>query len=132
MTQLRLDKVQFASAIDTYLNYDTLTANIVVSGSVADGATGVFSVGIPYNRTKTRSDLYARNTTTGIKRPLSGGARLNPYTFVSFETASLSATYNGTDIAVVLAVFNGTGAPITLTNQTLEITAVLYEVPYVQ
>lgn len=130
MTQLRLDKVLLTNLVDTYLNYGTLTSPIVISGSVADGATATFSTSIPYTRTKTKADLYAKNLTTGVKRPISGGYRQSPYTFTSTETASVAANYVGGVITVTFSIFNGTGGPITLVTQTMEISAVLYEVPF--
>lgn len=130
MTLLRLDKVLLTNLVDTYLNYGTLTSPIVISGSVADGATSTFSTPIAYTRDKTRADLYARNLTTDVKRPISGGYRQSPYTFVSTETASVSASYASDVITVTFSIFNGTGGPITLVTQTIEISAVLQEVPF--
>lgn len=118
------------SLIDTYLNYDTLRSDIVISGSVGSGATVNFSTTIPYARTNTRADLYARNTTTGKKMPCAGGQRQNPYTFVSSETCSQLVTFTGGVFTITFSIFNGTGGTISLTAQTMEITAVLYEVPY--
>ena len=127
---LKPDKILVTSLFDTYINYETLTTNIIISGNVADTATATFSGNIVYDRQKTRADVYARNTTTNIKRPVTGGIRQSPYTFVSTETCSQTATYNGSQITVTFSVFNGTGAPIVRTAQTMEISAVLYEVPY--
>jgi hypothetical protein len=132
MTQIKPDKIIFSSSIDTYLNYLTSTANLVLSGNVANGATANFTAIIPYTRGKTRADIYARNTTTGIKKSLSQGGRINPYTFKSSETSAHSVTYSSNRITVVVSIFNGSGANITLTTQTWEISAVFYEVPYVQ
>lgn len=129
MTQIRLDKVQFYSNMETYLNYTTLTSNISVSGNIADGATSTFSTSITYARSKTRADLYAKNLNTGTKMSLVGGPRIHPYQFVSSEVATLWATYTGSTISIFLAVTNNTGAAINLIAQTLEISAVLYEVP---
>lgn len=129
MTRLKLDQVLFSSNIETYINYDTLTSNIVISGSVADGATTDFSTSIPYTRNKTRADIYLRNLTTGVKRPISGGVRQSPYTFTSSEVCNQRALYNGSAITVTLSIFNGTGGTISLVNQTIEVSAVLYEVP---
>ncbi len=129
MTQIRLDKVQLTSLLEAYINYDTLVSNISISGSVANGATADFSTSIAYSETKTRADLYARNTTTNTKRPIIGGIRQSPYVPVSTETCSITATYSAGAISVNMAVFNGTGGLINLTPQTIEISAVLYKVP---
>lgn len=130
MTQLKLDKVNLTSLVDTYINYDTLKTSIAISGGVANGATANFAGTILYDRAKTRADVYARNTTTGIKKPITGGIRQHPYTYVSTETCSQVATIAGNTITVTFSIFNGTGAGITLTTQTMEVSAVLYEVPY--
>lgn len=132
MTQLRLDKVQFMSSVDTFINYKTLTSDIDISGTVANGATVNFSTTIPYSRTKTLANLYAKNTNTGKKMPVSGGSRINPYVPKSTETCSQISQYSGNTITVTYSIFNGTGAGITLTTQTIEITAVLFEVPFAQ
>lgn len=130
MTQIKLDKVILTNLVETYLNYDTLASNILISGNLAAGATQTFSTTIPYVRGKTRADLYARNTTTNIKRPVTGGARQHPYTYAGAETCDQGASYDGTNITVSFTIRNGTGAVISLTSQTMEISAVLYEVPY--
>ncbi len=132
MTQIRPDTVILASMIDTYKNYDTLKGTINISGTIANGATANFSTTIPYSRGKTRADLYAQNLTSGEKRPVSGGSRQTPYSTVSSEVCTQLATYSGTEITVTFSIFNGTGSSINLTAQDIEITAVLYEVPYSQ
>jgi len=130
MTQIRPDNVLLSNLIDTYLNYKTLISNINISGSIGNGNTVNFLTVIPYSRVKTRADLYAKNLTTGQKRPISGGSRQSPYTAVSTETCSQLATYDGSTITVTFSIFNGTGGSITLITQTIEISAVLYEVPH--
>lgn len=130
MTQIRPDNIVMTTLIDTYINYKTTTSNVAISGTVAAGATQNFFTSIDYTRSNTRADLYAKNTTTGIKRPVAGGSRQVPYTAVSTETCSQLARYGGSAIVVTFSVFNGTGASINLVPQTLEVTAVFYEVPY--
>ena len=130
MTRIKPDLIRLTSLLDTYLNYGTLVETVTISGSVADGATANFSVSFPYERSKTRADIYAKNLTTGIKRPLSGGTRQGPYTFTSSEVFTQTASYNGNVLTVTFSVFNGTGGGITLVTQTMEVSAVLYEVPY--
>lgn len=129
MTQLRLDKVQLTNLLETYINYDTLKSNIVISGNIAIAGTATFSTTIPYTVNKTRADVYARNTTTGVKRPVTGGLRQSPYVPVSTETCNVFATYANNLITVTFSIFNNTGALLALTTQTIEISAVLYEVP---
>lgn len=133
MTQIRPDDTLFFSNIDTYLNYDTLTGTVAISGSILNGNSTTFSVNIPYTRANTRADAYAKNLNTGIKRPIAGATKLPPYQFVSSETVAQLTVYNeiaGVDtIRYELVVTNNTGGTIVLTNQTFEITVVLYRVP---
>lgn len=135
MTQIRLDKVQFFSGLETYLNDETLTSDMAVSGSILNGGSQSFFAVINFSLTNRRADLYAKNLNTSRKRPLSGGARLNPYQFASSETADLTALYDsnilgtGPGALAILTVTNNTGSTINLVNQTLKISAVLYEVP---
>lgn len=132
MTAVKLDQVRYTDLVDTYINYETSTADIVISGTVASGATATFTGNIPYSRSKTRADIYLKNLTTGKKMPTSMGGRINPYTFASSETCTHTVSYNGTSVTVTIDVFNGTGGPINLTAQTLQAQVVAYYVPYAQ
>jgi len=129
MTSLRLDKVALTSLVETYINYGTLKSTIAISGSVPASTTTNFSTTIAYDRDKTRADIYARNTTTGIKRPVTGGLRVTPYVAAGAETCNQFATYVANVITVTFSVVNNTGSPINLTTQDIEISAVLYQVP---
>lgn len=131
MTAIKLDKVKYCNLVDTYINYETASANIVVSGSVGAGATATFSVSVPYSRTKTRADIYLKNLTTGVKMPTSQGARVSPYTFAGSETYSHAVSYNGSAVTVTISIFNGGGSPLALTAQTLQAQIVAYHVPYI-
>lgn len=130
MTQIKLDKVKYTNLVDTYINYATTTADIVISGSIPDGVSQDFTVVVPYAREKTRADVYLQNLTTGQKQPTSIGARINPYQFASTETASHSVTYSGSNIIVTVTVANFTGSTVSLVAQTLRATVVQYLVPY--
>lgn len=132
MTQLRLDKVQFASNLDTYVNYATVSANVVIAYTNLPNLTPViFSVTLPYDRVNTRADIYARNTTTNIKSPLWGSSFETPYVAVeAFDNCQSDIYYNDGSIRADFYVTNFNGHPITLIPQTFEVTAVLYEVPF--
>lgn len=130
MPNLRLDNIIHTSLVDTYLNYATPKTNIVLSGLVANGNTVNFTGTIPYSRSNTRADIYAKNLNTGEKRPTSGGSSQSPYQFVSTETASVLVNYDGSNINITFSIFNGTGVDITLTSQTMEMTAAEYQVPF--
>jgi len=130
MPNLRLDQIVHTSLVDTYLNYATQKTNIGISGLVTNGSTVNFTGTIPYSRSNTRADIYARNLNTGEKRPTSGGSSESPYQYVSTETASVLVNYDGSNINITFSIFNGTGADITLITQVMEMTAVEYQVPF--
>lgn len=127
---IRPDKVQFASSIDTYLNYATETADITISGSLPNLAFVSFEATIPYTRVKTRADLYLRNLNNGVKRPVNGGPRQSPYIPVSSETCDQYAQYGSNTVVISLIITNNTGSTINLTPQTIRASAVFYVVPY--
>lgn len=130
MTQLKMDKIIMSSDVETYLNYETVTITITISGTVANGNSTVFSGYIPYARSKTRADIYVKNLNTNIKRPLWGGIRQGPYQSTGAgEIYTQFASYGGDTISVSLTVSNNTGGPVVLTTQIMEVTAVLVEVP---
>jgi len=131
MTKIRPDKTQFFSNLETYLNYDTLKSNIVASGVIPANSGVIFGTGVNFAREKTRSDVYARNLGTGIKMPIVGGARVNPYSNVSGIQASLIAGSDATSVSARLLLFNNTGSPINVGTQTLEISVVVYNVPLI-
>jgi hypothetical protein len=130
MTELKLDKVLMTSLVDGYINYDTLTTSIALSGNVPDFGTASFIGSIIYSRGKTRADLYVTNLLTGVRRPLAGGFRQTPYQAISTETCEVYAEYSGLTISIEFFIQNNSGAPIAITPQTMEVSAVLYEVPY--
>lgn len=129
MTLLRLDKVQFSSQVDTYLNYDTMTSDLVITGNVSNGTTVTFETEFSYDRTKTRADIYGLNTTTNAKQLITNGRRIHHYFYVSSEVAEWYATYSATNVIVQFRITNNTGGLIALVDQTITIQAILYEVP---
>ena len=131
MTRIKLDKVIMGSMIETYINYQTLPTTVRVNGSFPNGGGGNFYATIPYTRGKTISNLYAYNATTGIKMPIGASSRINPFESISGEYYNLFAGYNGSTITITASITNFSGVTV-VTDQTLTITAVLYEVPYAQ
>lgn len=128
--QIRPDSLIFASILDTYLNYATYTGNIVISGTVANGASVSFETVITTPKNNTRADIYLQNLNTGIKRPIENGLRLAPYQNVSTEVCRAFAIFNPSNqITVSLSITNNTGGTITLTNQTIRATIVAYSIP---
>ena len=131
MTKVRLDKVQFFSNLETYLNNSTLKSNIVASGVIPANSGVIFATGVNFVSGRTRTDSYARNLGTGIKMPIIGGARVNPYTPVAGIQASLTSSSDALSVSARLLLFNTTGAPINVGSQTLEISVVVYNVPLI-
>lgn len=132
MTKIRLDKTQFFSNLETYLNYGTLIApNIVATGVIPAYGSLVFATGVNFNRAKTRSDVYAKNLSTGIKMPIVGGARVNPYAEPPGITASLISGSGVNSVSAKLLLNNNTGSAINIGSQTIEISVVVYNVPLI-
>jgi len=130
MTQIKPDKIIFYSGVDTYLNFQTYTGDIVISGTVANGASESFETVISVPQSNTRADVYLQNLNTGIKRPIENGLRLAPYQNVSTEVCRAFALFgSGNQVTVFLSITNNTGATITLTNQTIRATIVAYVIP---
>lgn len=127
--QIRPDNVVLTTLLDTYLNYDTQTALLSISGTIPIGTTN-FSTTFSVARSDSIADVYARNLNTGNKMSLTAGSIHNPYQEVSTETHPCSVTYSGSVLTVQYNIDNNTGAPLALTAQTHEITVVLNEVPY--
>lgn len=134
MSNLKPDITSYTSQLEAYGNYATLTGNIIVSGSVLNGNTAVFDVTIPYTRSNTRADVYLKNASTGKKVLFNNGVRMstfeNVYQFVSSEVCYRSVAYTSTTIVVGINIVNNTGGTIVLTNQTLEVSVVLYDAPF--
>lgn len=128
--QLKLDKVQLASGLDTYTNYETLTNDVLITGTVPATSSLLFVTNFPYDRSNTRADIYARNETTGFKRPLNGGFRQSPYVPKANETCTQAVYYSDDKVYVSFEISDNAGASITLNDQTLEVNVVLYQVPY--
>lgn len=126
---IKMDKTIFSSEVETYQNYQTLTGTISITGTVPAVSSLVFNAYFPYERGKTKADIYVKNLTTGVKRPMTGGIRQVPYTFAGSEIISQLASYGGQFISVSIQIANNTGSPIVLIAQTLEVSVVLYELP---
>lgn len=130
MTQIRLDKVILASFIDTFLNYKTSPSSITISGSVLNLTSTDFTTTMTVDRVNTLAEVYAKNRNTGKKMSLLAGSNHNPYQFVSSESISHSVTLSGNILTVKFTVVNATGGTIALTDQIIDITAVMQQVPY--
>ena len=134
MSNVKPDTTNYTSQLEAYGNYATLTGVITISGSILNGNTSVFDVTIPYTRSNTRADTYLKNASTGKKTLFNGGVRMSPfenvYQFVSTEVCYRSVAYTSSEIVVGLSIYNGTGGTIVLTNQTLEVSVVLYDAPF--
>jgi hypothetical protein len=129
MSDLRLDQVDFTTMFEAPQNYLTGTASLVISGNVTDGSTKNFSTTIPYTRSGTRADVYLDGNNTKVLANSGPDNTSLVYTFVSSETIDVLVQYSTTDITILASIFNGTGAPITLTTQTITVSAVLYDAP---
>lgn len=128
--QIKPDNVLLTSLLETYLNYDTKTGTITISGSVANLGTANFTTTIAVGRSQSIADIYAINRNTGLKMSLNAGSIHHPYQDVSSENHAHSINYTDGIITVTLSVSNFTGAGIVLTSQVWDVVVVLYNVPY--
>lgn len=132
------DRIQSSSQLPGYINIGTPTGDIVISGTVGVGATVNFSVVISTSVNNTRCDIYGKNTTNSNKQLLSTSNYVSNdvalaggiYIHKSTELAQLSLTQSSGSVTVQISIFNGTGASVTLTTQTITISVVEYQVPY--
>jgi hypothetical protein len=129
MPSVRLDQVAFTTLFEAPRNYATPSVGITLSGVVANGATQNFVGTITYDRAGTRADLYLDGN--GVKVMANAGTRAagDAYQYKSTETFSVLIEYSAGAITVTLSIFNGTGADITLTTQTITASAVQYDMP---
>jgi hypothetical protein len=126
---IRIDKVIFSTLHESYKNYDTVSSTISISGTVANGATANFTATLAYARTGTRADVYLDGHSTKVLANAGDRATSDVYQFISSETFATRVVYSITDITVTISIFNGTGGPISLTSQTIVVSAVLYDAP---
>jgi hypothetical protein len=129
---IKLDKVVHSTLHEAYKNYATSTGTIaVLADTIAAGATNNYSTSITYTRAGTIAHIFVENTTR--KYLANGGSRIAGavYTPISTETASILVEYSASNITVTLSIFNGTGAPITLTAQNITATSVQYDAPII-
>lgn len=129
MTNVRIDQVDFTTMFEAPQNYSTVSSAVSISGNVASGATANFTATIPYTRSGTRADVYLDGN--GVKTLANGGPDSTSFTYIfaSSETFDVFVQYSLTDITVTMSIFNGTGSPITLTTQSIVVSAVLYDMP---
>lgn len=129
MTQVRLDQVAFCTLFEAPKNYDSPESSISISGSVAAGDTSVFSANIPYSRSGTTAHVYLDGNGRRVLAGSGSRAAGSVYSYTSTEIFSVSVTYSPTDITVAISIFNNTGGTLSLTPQTIALTAVMYDMP---
>jgi len=131
MASVHLDKVIMTSLFESFKNYLTTTADIVVDATpLADGDSRSISVTVPYTRAGTVADIYATRNT--VRTSVNAGSRSSAravYNFTSSETARIDSVYSATDITVTLTISNNTGGSITPNAQTITISVVQYDAP---
>ena len=130
------DNTYLASTLPTYVNPKTSTGTITISGVVTNNTTVNFSGSVTSSISSNtfRSDIYGTNNVTNTKVLLNTllvmNTNTNGYSYVSSEFVQLEISYSGQTATVTYSVFNGTGANITLTTQTITLTLVEYQVPF--
>lgn len=130
------DKLTLSSTLPTFVNPTTSAGSITLSGTVINGNTATFSTTLTTSIAGNlfRSDIYASNslesTRTLINTLLAMTTDIKGYVYVSSESVQLELSYNGQNLTVTYSVFNGTGADITLTTQTISLECVQYQLPF--
>lgn len=127
---IKPDGITFLSSLPQYINVGTPTGNIVISGTVPDGTTQNFSVTIPTSTSNTRCDIYGENLNTLKKQLFSTSNYIAIYQFAGLEFTQLATSQASGSVTVTISVNNFTGGPITLTNQTITVSVVEYQIPY--
>lgn len=129
---INLDNVYLSSLTGAYINYDTPSSNILVTGTIADFDTATFTTSIPYLRDNSIADVYLQSS-NGNRMLINNIQQLPPggiYTFAGFETFTVYLSYSSTEITVELIIFNGDVSPLLLTDQTILVEAVIYDAPF--
>lgn len=130
------DNLNLASTLPTFINPKTATATISISGTVTNGSTQNFSANVTSTVTANlfRSDIYGTNNVTNTKvllnTLLTMSTAINGYSYKSTELCQMEISYSGQTVTVTYSIFNGTGASITLINQTITLTLAEYQVPF--
>lgn len=121
----RLDQRIFSSSHEAYKNYETTTATITVSGTIAAGGTA-FTQNFTLDRDGTRADIYY--TVGSEKRPMNAGTIEPVYTAAEPDKMNTVIKYSGSNVQVGFFV-NNAGAPYTTTTYTYKIEVVQYDAP---
>ena len=130
------DNTNLASTLPTFVNPTTSTATITISGTVNNRVTANFSASVTGNISAStfRADIYGTNNVTNTKvllnTLLTMTTTVNGYSYVSSELCQIEISYSGQTATVTYSIFNGTGANITLTTQTITLTLAEYQVPF--
>lgn len=130
---IRLDRVAFSTHHEPPRNYDTLSDDIVISGTILAQTTQTFTGTIAYTRGGTRADLYL--TGNGVKILANNGIEVVQEIYVYSASAnetveSTGIQYDSGSISLSITIFNPFAeAPITLVTQTITLSAVLYDMP---
>lgn len=130
---IKIDKVAFSTHHEPPRNYDTVSDDIVISGTIPASTTATFTGTIPYTRAGTRADLYL--TGNGTKILANNGVEVVQEVYVYSGPAneiveSSGIQYSNDEITLVISIFNQFAeASLTLTTQTITLSAVLYDMP---
>lgn len=127
---IRPDGIAFLSTLPNYINIGNPTGDIVISGVIPDSTSQTFSVTITVSSQNTRSDVYGTNLNTNIKQLLSATNFPVIYQNSGGENVSSGISYGSGSLTIDIIVDNNTGGPVVLTNQTITIQVVEYQIPY--
>jgi hypothetical protein len=137
MPSLHPDRTQFTSLLPSYINVGNTSANMTITGSIANLNVANFDAIVSTTLTNNRVDLYARNLATNVKEHLAVNFFSNDtapiggvYQHVSSEVVQYSTALVTGGIRFRVSISNFSGGTITLTDQQIQFTIVQYQLPF--
>lgn len=127
---VRLDKVLMSSLHESFKNYQTTKTSITVSGSIPGSFVGKdFTLDIPYTRAGSIADFYVSKQGSDAKRSISYTWRLPEFISSNPDIeGAIYLFYSPGNIRVNISISNS-GATDTITTQTFDIEAVIFDAP---
>lgn len=132
---IKPDNANRITQLPAFINTSKPTGTVNISGTITNGNTQNFTTSLPFVvvASAVMADVYGFNNVTGTKFLLNNllvATSGIEYSAISTELCQLNLSYDATTLTVKYSIFNGTGASITLINQTISITAPIYKLPF--
>lgn len=127
MTRVRPDLIHMTSLFESFKNYQTSSAQIVVSGVVTPAGRD-YSATIPYTRTGSIADIYVSKQGSNSKRPTNSSYELNEFVDANLQ-GNIYVLYSPGFITVNISIVNFDVVNHTPATQTFDIEAVIFDAP---